>query len=311
LQTEVKQPTTCEWDWKKVPVRIENQYHPSNTVTLFNGGCMDFLGEIPDEEAMLVVTSPPYNLGKEYEKVLKIDQYLAQQKKVIEECVRILHPRGSICWEVGNYVNNGEIIPLDILLYGIFHDLDLHLRNRIIWHFEHGLHCSKRLSGRYEVILWFTKSDDYKFNLDPIRIPQKYPGKKYFKGPKAGQYSCNPNGKNPGDLWVIPNVKHNHVEKTVHPCQYPVGLIERLVRSMTEEGDLVFDPFMGVGTTAVAAILNNRVSAGAEIMGDYYDIAVDRIKKASTGELRTRPMDKEVYRPPKKSKLAINPFMES
>ncbi|NMG83569.1 MAG: site-specific DNA-methyltransferase [Methanosarcinales archaeon] len=271
---------------------------------------MDFLDEIPDEEAMLVVTSPPYNLGKEYERVLEIDRYLSQQKKVIEECVRILHPMGSICWEVGNYVDNGEIIPLDILLYNIFHDLGLHLRNRIIWHFEHGLHCSKRLSGRYEVILWFTKSDDYKFNLDPIRIPQKYPGKKYFKGPKTGQYSCNPNGKNPGDLWVIPNVKHNHVEKTAHPCQYPVGLIERLVLSMTEEGDMVFDPFMGVGTTAIAAILNNRRSAGAETMRDYYDTAVDRIKKASTGELKTRPMDKEVYRPPKKSKLATNPFME-
>lgn len=312
METKIKEPVaTFEWNWKKTPVGIETHYSHSNPVTLFNGDCMDLLNKIPDEEAMLVVTSPPYNLGKEYEKVLKIDRYLAQQKKVIEECVRILHPRGSICWEVGNYVNNGEIIPLDILLYDIFHDLNLHLRNRIIWHFEHGLHCSKRLSGRYEVILWFTKSDDYKFNLDPIRIPQKYPGKKYFKGPKAGQYSCNPTGKNPGDLWVIPNVKHNHVEKTVHPCQYPVGLIEKLVLSMTEEEDMVFDPFMGVGTTAVAAMLNNRRSAGAEIMRDYYDIAVDRIKKASIGELKTRPMNKEVYRPPNKSKLAISPFTES
>ena len=109
------------------------------------------------------------------------------------------------------------------------------MRNRIVWHFEHGLHCSRRLSGRYETIMWFTKGDDYVFELDPIRVPQKYPGKKYFKGPKAGQYSCNPLGKNPGDVWTIPNVKSNHVEKTGHPCQFPVELIERLVLALTRK----------------------------------------------------------------------------
>ena len=96
---------------------------------------------------------------------------------MIEECVRLLHPRGSIRWQVGNHVQKGEILPFDILLYPMFHAHDLKLRNRIVWHFEHGLHGSRRLSGRYETILWFTTGDDYVFNLDAIRVPSKYPGK--------------------------------------------------------------------------------------------------------------------------------------
>ena len=106
---------------------------------------------------------------------------------------------------------------------------------------------------RYEVVLWFTKSNKYTFDLDPIRVPQKYPQKKHFKGPKKGELSGNPLGKNPSDIWDIPNVKANHIEKTIHPCQFPVELIERLVLSMTKENDWVFDPFMGVGSTAIAS----------------------------------------------------------
>ncbi len=184
---------------------------------LFEGNCLELLPQIPDEFARLVVTSPPYNLGKPYETRLNVNEYLAQQRDVIEQCVRVLHSEGSLCWQVGNYVENSEIIPLDVVLYPIFVSLGLHLRNRIVWHFGHGLHASKRFSGRYEVILWFTKTDNYIFNLDAVRIPQKYPQKKYFKGPKKGQLSGNPLGKNPSDVWEIPNVKANHVEKDRSP----------------------------------------------------------------------------------------------
>ena len=199
-------------------------------------------GTVPSGAIQLVVTSPPYNLGKEYESRLHLNDYISQQREVISECVRVLSDGGSICWQVGNYVDDGAIIPLDSLLYPIFADLGLKMRNRIVWHFEHGLHCSRRLSGRYETIMWFTKGDDYVFELDPIRVPQKYPGKKYFKGPKAGQYSCNPLGKNPGDVWTIPNVKSNHVEKTGHPCQFPVELIERLVLALSKGRGLGVGP---------------------------------------------------------------------
>ncbi|MFP4057000.1 MAG: DNA-methyltransferase [Candidatus Brocadiia bacterium] len=287
----------------KAGLQAAETYEPSAAVTLYAGECMELLAQIPDEAARLVVTSPPYNIGKPYEKTLDIETYLEQQGRVIGECVRILAADGSICWQVGNHVRKGQVYPLDILLYPHFKQHRLKMRNRIIWHFEHGLHCSRRFSGRYETIMWFTKTDDYVFNLDPVRVPQKYPGKRHHKGPRAGQYSCSPKGKNPGDLWVIPNVKHNHIEKTIHPCQFPVELIERLVLSMTNEDDLVVAPFIGVGSTAVAALLRNRRSAGAEIVDEYVEIARERVRLASIGMVRTRPMGKPVYVPDPNSKL--------
>ena len=277
--------------------KIQDSFSLKEDIVLYSGDCLELLKTIPDESLKLVVTSPPYNIGKEYEKRLKLERYLDQQAAVIRECVRCLSPDGSICWQVGNYVDSGAIIPLDTVLYPIFTSLGLSMRNRIIWHFEHGLHCSRRLSGRYETIIWFTKSDEYIFNLDPIRVPQKYPGKKHFKGPNAGKYSCNPLGKNPGDLWVIPNVKSNHVEKTGHPCQFPVELIERLVLSLTNEADWVLDPFLGTGTSIIAAIRHKRRGVGAETVPKYMNLARDRIKREIAGTLRTRPMDKPVYDP--------------
>ena len=226
-----------------------------------------------------------------------MQDYIDWQERIISECYRTLADDGSICWQVGNYVNNGSILPIDLLLHPIFDRLGMKMRNRIIWHFEHGLHCSQRLSGRYEVIVWYTKSEKYFFNLDPIRVPQKYPGKKYFKGPKAGQHSCNPLGKNPGDVWVFPNVKSNHVEKTEHPCQFPVELVERLVLSLTEPGDLVVDPFMGAGTTQAATLLNARRTAGAEIVAEYYKIACQRIQQALQGTLPIRERNTPVFDP--------------
>lgn len=291
---------------------IAEEFSLSESIVVYPGDCLELLKTIPDESLQLIVTSPPYNIGKEYEKRLHLDVYLEQQAKVIAECVRALSPRGSICWQVGNYVDRGAIIPLDTVLYPIFSGLGLRMRNRIIWHFEHGLHCSRRFSGRYETIIWFTKTDDYVFNLDAVRVPQKYPGKKHFKGPKAGQYSCNPLGKNPGDVWIIPNVKSNHVEKTEHPCQFPVELIERLVLSLTNETDWVFDPFLGTGTTVIAAVRHSRRGAGAEIVPKYVRLARERIRQELEGTLRTRPMDRPVYDPVEAgNSLAVAPWKET
>ena len=258
-----------------------------------------FMQRLEDEQLQmkLIVTSPPYNLGKEYEAKSTLDDYLESQARVIQQCVRLLHPEGSICWQVGNYVDNGEVIPLDILLYPIFRAAGLKLRNRVVWHFGHGLHASKRLSGRYETINWWTSGDDYTWNLDPIRVPAKYPGKKHYKGPNAGQLSGNPMGKNPSDVWEFPNVKSNHPEKTVHPCQFPVELVERLVLSMTNEGDAVFDPHMGVGSSIIAALMHDRLAYGCDIVPEYVDIARQRIDQLQRGALRTRPMGKPIYDP--------------
>lgn len=281
--------------------KIYSGFHPDARAVVHEGDCLDLLECVPRGSLQLIVTSPPYNIGKSYEKRSSLERYLDFQREVITQCVKALKPEGSICWQVGNFVDKkgGSIVPLDIPLFSIFTELGLKLRNRIVWHFEHGLHCSNRFSGRYETILWFTKSDDYVFDLDPVRVPQKYPGKKYFKGPKAGQYSCNPLGKNPGDLWVIPNVKNNHVEKTEHPCQFPIELVERLILSMSRRDDWVFDPFAGVGTTMAAAVKHGRRGIGAELVSAYNDIARQRIHAAFNGTLSARPMNTPVYDPQK------------
>lgn len=277
------------------------------------GDALKFMQDLPDKSVDLIITSPPYNIGKEYEVRTSIDKYIENMEPMLSEMARILSDKGSICWQTGNYVLNGEVYPLDIYFYPIFKKLGLQLRNRIIWHFGHGLHCKKRFSGRYETILWFTKTENYTFNLDAVRIPSKYPGKRYYKGDKKGQISGNKLGKNPEDVWEltvarleddwdsliwdIPNVKSNHVEKVDHPCQFPIELVERCVLALTDEGDVVYDPFAGVGSTLIGAIKNNRVGYGTEWEEKYVEIGKDRLKKLEEGTLETRPIYQEIYKP--------------
>jgi len=290
---------------------ISRNYQADTDATLFYGDCRELLAQIPDSTVQLALTSPPYNIGKKYEKRVALGEYLRLEQEVINLCIDKLAPGGSICWQVGNHVDGGEVYPLDILIYDFFKQRGLSLRNRVVWHFEHGLHCTHRFSGRYETILWFTKPDEhheYVFNLDPVRVPQKYPGKKHFKGDKKGQPSANPLGKNPGDVWLIPNVKHNHPEKTVHPCQFPIELVERFVLALTDPGDLVLDPYMGVGSTIAAAVLNGRRGAGADTMKEYVDIARERVKAAAAGMLSIRPRNRPVYIPQPDTALTTRPW---
>ncbi|MDP3442768.1 MAG: site-specific DNA-methyltransferase, partial [Ignavibacteria bacterium] len=289
-------------------------YSPVSSATLFNGDRLDLVNQIysTNTKAELIVTSPPYNVGKEYEKKKPLEEYIIDQKETIEACLSVLSETGSICWQVGHYIEgtkkNKEAFPLDLVLYPIFKEFNLKLRNRIVWYFGHGLNENARFSGRHETILWFTRdTDKYTFNLDPVRIPQKYPGKRSFRGSKVGQLSGNPLGKNPTDIWDMPNVKSNHVEKTGHPCQFPVALVARLVLALTNENDLVLDPYLGVGTTAVASILFNRRTAGSDIEQKYLDIARGRIEKAYIGELPYRPINQPVYQPDGKSSVSRIP----
>lgn len=264
--------------------------------SLWQGDAGAFLDALPLEPLFdLVVTSPPYNIGKPYEKRAELEDYLLWQSTIINKIVPRLKQTGSLCWQVGNYVEDGEILPLDIEFAPIFRSHKLQLRNRIVWHFGHGLHTKRRFSGRYEVVMWYTKSKDYTFNLDAVRIPSKYPGKRHFKGPLSGKLSGNPLGKNPEDVWFIPNCKSNHVEKTEHPCQFPVGLIERLVLALTNAGGLVFDPFAGVASAGVAAALYGRRFWGCEIAKEYVQIGRDRLIESLAGSVKYRPHDKEIY----------------
>lgn len=284
-----------------------------------NGDILEYLRKEKTRKFDLIITSPPYNIGKAYETKTSIKNYLSTQKQIIKGLVKVLSNQGSICWQVGNYVDNGEVFPLDIYYYEIFSKLGLKLRNRIVWHFGHGLHASSRFSGRYETILWFTKSDDYIFNLDNVRVPSKYPGKLHYKGPNKGKPSGNPLGKNPSDVWEIlkqdwdscfweiPNVKSNHPEKTDHPCQFPIELVERCVLALTNEESWILDPFGGVGTTVIASLKNNRRCISVDKEKNYCDIAEERINQFKKGTLKIRPIGQPIHQPSANDKVAQVP----
>lgn len=300
------------------PPDIQPDFDPDAQIVLHTGDALHFAQQLPPYFAKLIITSPPYNIGKDYEVRQSLRAYLQEQATLIEQLVRVLHPQGSIVWQVGNYVEDGEVFPLDIFYYDIFKDLGLSLRNRIIWHFGHGLHASKRFSGRYETLLWFTRKD-YTFNLDAVRVPSKYPGKRHYKGKNKGKPSGNPLGKNPSDmwefvmqewdeeLWDIPNVKSNHPEKTAHPCQYPIELVERCVLAFTDADDWVYDPYCGVGSALIGALRHDRRAVGSDQDSGYVEIAADRIKKFYMGQLRIRPMGKPVHIPSGREKVSQVP----
>ena len=316
MMNEIKET----FDFAKRQISISDRYESNSDVVLFEGNCSTLLKDIPSDSVDLVITSPPYNVGKKYEKKMSLQAYLKNQEPVIVELVRVLADTGNLCWQVGNYIEKGEVFPLDIYFYEIFKRFGLKLRNRIIWRFNHGLHCKNRFSGRYEVILWFSKSDDYIFNLDPVRIPAKYPGKRHFKGPKRGQLSGNPLGKNPSDVWDvvthdwedgvwdIPNVKANHPEKTEHPCQFPVELVQRCVLALTRPDGVVFDPYCGVGSTIIAALQHNRKAIAAELDSSYIEITRERVQKFADGELLLRPLGKPIHEPSGKERAVQMPL---
>lgn len=294
--------------------------------TFLQEDALVYLRSLPSASINLVITSPPYNIGKSYESVTQLDAYLDTLSPIIHELYRVLTEDGSVCWEVGNCIGGGavkEVFPLDIYFYPLFKHAGFLLRNRIIWHFGHGLHCRHRFSGRYESILWFSKSDSYYFNLDAVRVPSKYPGKRSFRGANKGLLSGNPLGKNPTDfwdltmerlskdwntlLWDIPNVKSNHPEKTSHPCQFPVELAERCVLALSRPGDTVYDPFAGVASTLLAALKHGRRARGTDLCAEYVSIGLERIDALRRDVLRTRPLYATTYQPGESDKTARVP----
>jgi adenine-specific DNA-methyltransferase len=303
------------------PITISESLSEQAQATLLEGDTLVRLRDVPSGSVKLIVTSPPYNIGKEYETQVELEHYLELLKPIVVELYRALADGGSICWQVGNFVDDAEVFPLDIFFYPMFKAAGLKLRNRIVWHFDHGLHASKRLSGRYETMLWFTKGEAYTFNLDAIRVPSKYPGKRNFKpGPNHGKPSGNPLGKNPSDiwkvlvqdwetaLWDIPNVKANHPEKTIHPCQFPIELVERCVLALTDEGDTVLDPFTGVASAMLAALKQNRRAIGIDRERRYLDEGRRRIELLAAGALPYRRLGKPVHVPTGKESVAQIPM---
>lgn len=281
---------------------------------------------VEDGTVQLVLTSPPYNLRKIYERetAMSLDEYVAWLTPVVKKICGKVAAQGSVCWQVGNFVRDAEVFPLDYYFYNMFLSEGFKLRNRVIWKFNFGLHANKRLSGRYETLLWFTKSDNYVFNLDPIRVPQLYPGKRHSakKGEaKAGKPSGNRLGKNPSDFWTfsaddcfsgnpiweIPNVKANHPEQTIHPCQFPHELAERCVLAFSNADDTILDPFVGAGTCAIAAIKAGRKVIGIDRSPEYVALTHERVRALRAGELDLRQSGKDVRKPLEGEKVSQVP----
>lgn len=289
------------------------------------GDVLEQLQNVDPGSCALAISSPPYNIGKSYERTDErtYDEYLTWQRQVIEAMLPALTGNASVCWQVGAYISDGEVFPLDVPFIEMFRNFGLHLRNRIIWRYNFGYNADKRFSGRYETVLWFTKNHAYTFNLDPVRVPQLYPGKRHSasKGEKAGKPSGNPLGKNPSDywefsavedfqnnpVWDVPNVKANHPEHTEHPCQFPVELAERCVLALSRAGETVLDPFIGTGATAIAAVKHGRHAVGIDRHSPYLAIAAERIAQYAKGDLPLRPLGKPIRRPRSTERVAQVP----
>lgn len=277
---------------------------------IYNGDCRALMKAIPDKSIALTVSSPPYFLGKAFDVSRELEGFQKLHEEIAPFLEQQLEDSGNLCWQVGHHIRNGINTPLDFVIHSIFSKSDkVKLRNRIIWTFGHGTHSRNRFSGRHETILWYSIGSNYFFDLDAARVPQKYRGKKFYKGPRKGDWSSHPGGKNPGDVWEIPNVKANHVEKTVHPCQFPVALAQRLIRSLCRPEGVVFDPFAGVASTGIAAALEGRAFLGAELDPAYCEIAEKRWQSMLADTLRVRPIDKPVFQPDPRSAVARDPFI--
>lgn len=234
----------------------------------------------------LIMTSPPYNIGKEYEKNKNFDDYLYDMQKLIENLKRILRDDGIIVWQVGNYIerrnNVTEIFPLDYYFTEIFISAGFRFLERVIWRFGHGLNATKRFSGRHETLLVFCKAD-------------------YLQKHQIRRYSDIPTDKESkivmkswaDKIWNIPNVKSNHVEKCNHPCQFPIELVERVIYAYTEKNDTVLDPFAGVSSTLLAAVKCGRKGIGIEVDMEYIKISKERHVKLLNNRLRMRAMRDE------------------
>lgn len=253
-------------------------YFSDNNCMLY---CVDSIKAqkvLPSELFGLVITSPPYNIGKEYETVMSIDDYILWTKKWTRETCRLITNNGSFLLNLG-YVSvesKGHAIPLPYLLWN---EIPLFFNQEIVWNYSAGVACKNYLSPRNEKILWYVKNkDNYVFNLDAIRDKNvKYPNSK-----KHGKLRVNTLGKNPSDVWEIAKVttgqNRSSVERTAHPCQFPTDLIDRLVLGFSEKDGVVFDPFVGSGTTIESCIRHGRFCVGFEIREDYCEIAKRRIK---------------------------------
>lgn len=240
------------------------------------------MGEVvSSEEVDLIVTSPPYNIGKEYEEVMDLDDYLDFMRQWMQKAEDKLTPDGSFWLNIGfrKKSDGRQYVPWEYDVYPIIRDeMNISLVQQVIWHYKAGVNCKHRFSPRKETWLFCVSDlDSYTFNLDDVRVPAKYPNQK-----KDGELKVNPKGKNPGDVWDIPKVTSGKgrasPERTDHPAQYPEEVIERIIKASSDPGDVILDPFLGSGTTMKVARDLGRSCIGFELDEEYMnDIIQQRV----------------------------------
>ena len=261
--------------------KIGKPYYSDDKVLLYNMDCVEFMNKIELPIVNLTVTSPPYNIGKEYEKIQKPHRYLHWCKTWLNQIFDITNNDGTFWLNLGYFElkNIGKAVPIAYLLWD---KTNFYFMQEIIWYYKAGVSTKKYFSPRNEKYLWYVKNPDkYTFNLDSIRDPNiKYPNQK-----KNGKLRCNPLGKNPTNVWEIPKItsgkNRSSKERVNHPAQFPLAILDRIIKSCSNVGDLIFDPFIGSGSMAIAGIVNNRRVVGCELNTDYLDIAINRIKSAN------------------------------
>lgn len=256
---------------------MELRYETTEADTFYRaylGDALNMDEVVSDDQVDLVVTSPPYNIGKEYEEVMEINDYLGFMRQWMQNAERKLSEDGSFWLNIGfrKESDGRQYVPWEYDIYPIIRDeMNISLVQQVVWHYKAGVNCRHRFSPRKETWLYCVSDlDNYTFNLDDVRVPAKYPNQK-----KDGELKVNPNGKNPGDVWDIPKVTSGKgrasPERTDHPAQYPEEVIERVIKTSTDPGDVILDPFLGSGTTAKVARDLGRSCIGIELDDEYID----------------------------------------
>jgi len=262
---------------KQIERYLGKPAHQNEHVAIFQGDCLDLMRRIQEPLIDLTVTSPPYNIGKEYETVRDVTDYVEWCSSWIHEIHRITTQYGAFWLNLGylELPERAKAIPIPYLLWD---RTPFSFVQEVVWNYGAGVACKKMFSPRNEKFLWYVKDPDvYVFNLDEVRDPDvKYPNQK-----KNGKLKCNPLGKNPTDVWSFPKVtsgmNRSSKERTPHPAQFPVAVIERIIKACSSPNDILFDPFMGSGSVAEAAIRTGRKAIGIELREDYIQIAVQRV----------------------------------
>ena len=252
-------------------------YFADANATLVCADALATLRSLPAHCIDLVVTSPPYNIGKEYETTRPLEDYIDWCKTWIDELYRVAKPTGALWLNLGYLTVPGraKALPIPYLLWD---KIPFFLVQEIIWNYGAGVAGRKFFSPRNEKFLWYVKDpESYTFNLDAVRDPNvKYPNQR-----KHGRVKVNPLGKNPTDVWRFPKVtsgkNRSSKERTPHPAQFPEAVIERIVKAASNPGELVLDPFSGSGTTLAVSMRAGRRSLGIELREDYCALAASRL----------------------------------